>query len=75
MFGTKGKLAIAFGDLVADSYIGNKASITPKDIKRIISQRATQFRGYSQHDSQEFLSCFLETLHEDLNEIQSKPYI
>lgn len=75
LFGTKGKLAIAFGDLIADLYVGNKSVINPKDIKRIISQKATQFRGYSQHDSQEFLSCLLETLHEDLNEVQHKPYI
>ena len=37
LFGTKGKLAIAFGDLVADYYVGTKSSMTPKDIKRIIS--------------------------------------
>ena len=36
-FGTKGKLAIAFADLIAELYIGNDKDIEPWDIKRIIS--------------------------------------
>lgn len=31
--------------------------------------------GFSQHDSQELLSILLETLHEDLNQVTSKPYV
>jgi hypothetical protein len=30
--------------------------------------------GFKQHDSQEFLSIFLETLHEDVNLVEKKPY-
>ena len=74
-FGTKGKLAIAFADLIADLYIGEESSLEPWDIKRIISQKATQFAGFQQHDSQEMLSVLLETLHEDVNLIDNKPYI
>lgn len=41
------------------------------------TQYAPQFGGYDQHDSQEFLSVLLDTLHEDLNRVDnaSKPYI
>ena len=39
-FGTKGKLAIAYADLIAELYIGDDKHIEPWDIKRIISQKA-----------------------------------
>ena len=34
-----------------------------------------QFSGYSQQDSQEFLSYLLDGLHEDLNRVLQKPYV
>ena len=75
VYGSKGKLAIAYADLVCDLYIGDANYVAPWDIKRIISQKASQFLGFQQHDSMEFLSIFLETLHEDVNSISQKPYI
>ena len=79
-FGTKGKLAIAYADLVSEMYLGNEeashvSAISPWDIKRIIAQKANQFMGFVQHDSQEFLSALLEILHEDLNQVHQKPYL
>jgi hypothetical protein len=74
-YGSMGKLAIAYGDLISDMYQGDASSLAPWDIKRIISQKANQFMGFIQHDSQEFLSIFLETLHEDVNSITVKPYV
>ena len=73
--GTKGKLAIAFADLISELYIGNSTYFAPWDMKRIISQKANQFMGFQQHDSQEMLSILLETLHQDVNSISVKPYI
>ena len=69
MYGTRGKLAIAYADLVQEMYIGDGKDIAPWDIKRLISQKASQFMGFQQHDSQEFLSILLETLHEDVNSV------
>jgi hypothetical protein len=37
MFGTKGKLAIAYADLIQELYIGENKNIAPYDIKKIIS--------------------------------------
>mmetsp|Transcript_1310 Transcript_1310/g.1668 ORF Transcript_1310/g.1668 Transcript_1310/m.1668 type:complete len:234 (-) Transcript_1310:929-1630(-) len=37
--------------------------------------KATQFSGFSQHDSQEMLSFLLELLHEDVNKVSRKPYV
>lgn len=73
-FGTKGKLAIAYADLISEMYMGSEETshvppISPWDFKRIIAQKASQFMGFVQHDSQEFLSVVLEILHEDLNKV------
>ena len=73
-FGAKGKLALAWADSISEMYMdGEEASsvspISPWDIKRIMAQKASQFMGFVQHDSQEFLSEFLEILHEDLNQV------
>lgn len=59
-----------------------------KDARRIsilklivtVSQEAircagSMFAERSQHDCQEFLSILLDLLHEDLNQIESKPFI
>lgn len=56
-------------------YIGDSKDLAPWDIKRIISQKASQFLGFQQHDSQEFMSILLETLHEDVNPVVRKPYV
>ena len=37
MYGTKGKLAIAYADLIQEMYVGESKDIAPWDIKRIIS--------------------------------------
>jgi ubiquitin C-terminal hydrolase len=42
MYGTKGKLAIAYADLIQEMYVGDAKDIAPWDIKRIISQKASQ---------------------------------
>lgn len=50
------------------------ASINPIGIKEAIQKFCKTFAGYQQQDAQEFLSFFLDALHEDLNEILKKPY-
>ena len=41
MFGTKGKLCLAFANLMDDLYIHDKSYFTPKEFKRVISQKAS----------------------------------
>ena len=73
--GTRGKLALAFGELVSELFVGQNRYVAPWDVKRIVAMKASQFQGFAQHDSQEMLSVLLETLHEDVNAISKKPYV
>ena len=49
--------------------------VSPKDFKEIISEKHHRFRGYSQHDCQEFCRILLEDMNQELNEIKTpEPY-
>jgi len=50
-------------------------SLTPKSFKEAIGKFNDHFAGNEQHDAQELLSYLLGGLSEDLNRIESKPYI
>ncbi|XP_017133160.1 ubiquitin carboxyl-terminal hydrolase 20 [Drosophila elegans] len=45
-----------------------KESIAPRGILYGIRSVHPMFRGYQQHDTQEFLRCFMDQLHEELTE-------
>lgn len=44
------------------------------DLKQLIGRQAPQYRGYAQHDAQEFLLWLLDKVHEDLNRASKKKY-
>lgn len=48
---------------------------TPYIFKKSVSAFQNMFSGCEQHDSGEFLTYFLDGLHEDLNKVKNKPYI
>jgi ubiquitin carboxyl-terminal hydrolase 4/11/15 len=73
-----GAIANSFGTTIqglwgADS--GSHGSFSPRQLKHQTSRFATQFAGYGQHDTQEFIAFLLDGLHEDLNRIKKKPYV
>ncbi|XP_065313451.1 uncharacterized protein LOC135922875 [Gordionus sp. m RMFG-2023] len=72
--GLNGELASAFAELMKDLWGGTNTAVSPFKLKSLISLKANQFLGYSQHDAQEFLAFLLDGLHEDLNRIKNKPY-
>jgi hypothetical protein len=74
-YGTRGKLALAYAELLVELYAGTASSVAPWDVKRVVAYKARQFDGFAQHDSQEMLSVLLETLHEDVNSVSKKPYV
>ena len=48
--------------------------INPIKFKYAIARKIEQFNNLSQQDSQEFISLFLDNLHEDINRIKQKQY-
>eukprot|EP00808_Paulinella_micropora_P030219 g45117.t1 len=74
--GSGGKMAIAFGALVAQLWSSReKSAVSPASFKSALGQFARQFQGRQQHDSQEVLAFLLDGLHEDLNRVKNKPYV
>jgi hypothetical protein len=40
MYGTRGKLAIAFAELVQELFIGSNKYIAPWDVKQVVARKA-----------------------------------
>ena len=72
--GTKGELLKELGKLYLEFWSSRRYKIAPSNFKRKLTDHLSTFEGYSQHDSQEFLSQLLDSVHEDLNRIINKPY-
>lgn len=71
--GTQGALAESFAHLIKVMWSEQYTFVSPVTFREAISRFASVFRGYDQHDSQEFLSFLLDGLHEDLNRVVHKP--
>ena len=73
--GMRGDLAKSWGELLQQYWVEDTSVGNPSDFKSTIGRKAVRFRGYGQQDSHEFMSVFLDYLHEDLNRITKKEYI
>ena len=51
-----------------------RASVDPREFKKLIDKFSHDFRGHDQKDAMDFLCMFLDGLHEDLNRVVEKPY-
>lgn len=71
--GTQGALAEAFAQLVRVMWSEQYTFVSPVTFREAITRFAPAFRGYDQHDAQEFLAFLLDGLHEDLNYVKQKP--
>ena len=72
--GTGGKLAVAYGKLIDEIWSNKYDVVVPSELKRAVGNAFPAFQGYAQQDSHEFLSLFIDGLHEDLNRVLDKPY-
>ena len=72
--GTKGKLAKEWYNLLYQYWIQKTKTGDPSDFKKVISKKASIFRGYEQQDSNEFMIIFLDYLNEDLNKVTKEVY-
>ena len=72
--GSKGDLIKLYADLINNLWIENKLNFSPVELKLFISKanpmvkNIIKFQGYLQHDVSEFLSFFIDCLHEDINQ-------
>ncbi|KAL6947291.1 hypothetical protein ACO0QE_002171 [Hanseniaspora vineae] len=76
--GYGGKIATSFGELISNLFSSNPQSTvaySPRYFKSCIGYCNSMFQGYQQQDSQEFITFFLDGLHEDLNRVLKKPYV
>lgn len=71
---SKPGLAKHYHKLIKEMWCKNRRYVVPSGILYGIRIVHPMFRGYQQHDTQEFLRCFMDQLHEELKEvIQQQP--
>lgn len=67
-------LAKSYHRLIKELWLNKRRGyVVPDEIIRGISTIHPMFRGYQQHDTQEFLRCFMDQLHEELKEVTPPP--
>lgn len=73
----RGRMIVEYHRLLVKALCSDMSSrdvLDPSKIKSTIKSRFKTFAGYAQQDSQEFLSFFIDALHEDVNKVLRKPY-
>jgi len=70
-----GRIAKSYAALLGDVWSGEYSILAPQELKGTIGKFAPQFNNFHQHDSQEFCSFLLDSLHEDLNRVKDKPFV
>lgn len=75
VLGTRGQLAVAFGELLQEMWLSRSPVVVPRAFKEVLGRFAPQFSGTAQQDAQEFLSYLLDGLHEDLNAAERHTYV
>ncbi|XP_040176230.1 ubiquitin carboxyl-terminal hydrolase 20 [Anopheles arabiensis] len=70
---TKPGLSKHYYKLIREMWCKNRRYVVPSGILCGIRIVHPMFRGYQQHDTQEFLRCFMDQLHEELKEVTAPP--
>ena len=74
-FGTNGILVKIYSDIINQLWLSKTKKINPIFFRCGFSQSTRKFLDNYQQDAMEFISIFLNSLHEDLNRVMEKPYI
>ena len=72
--GLGGKLAIAWNNLLEEYWNSGTRAGNPSEVKSTVARKVRKFGGFSQQDSNEFMTEFLSILNEDLNRTDKKEY-
>lgn len=76
VIGSRGMIICQYVKLLEELWDGSVGKFAePRDFRKLIEKENSMFEGFEQHDSSEFLSYLMDTMHEDLNRILKKPYI
>lgn len=73
-FGTRGEVTEKLALLLKSLWSSQYNSQISSDFKSIVGKYGVQYRGYAQHDAQEFLLWLLDKVHEDLNRATKRKY-
>ena len=74
-FGSKGKIAEAYYEIINKMWNENNQVINPFDFRLAFAKKNEAFYNNEQQDSQEFLLALLNNLSEDLNRVTNKKYM
>jgi len=72
--GARGELTESFATVVGSLWTRGMSSEISSDFRSTVSRHGAQYRGYMQHDAQEFLLWLLDRIHEDVNIATKKKY-
>ena len=72
--GLGGRLAKAWYNLLDQYWNSNSRAGNPSEVKSCVARKVHKFAGFSQQDSNEFMTEFLSLLSEDLNKTDKKEY-
>ena len=72
--GARGELTESFATVVKALWTQHMSSDISSDFRSTVSRHGAQYRGYMQHDAQEFLLWLLDRIHEDVNIATKKKY-
>ena len=72
--GVQGQLAYAWNNLLQEYWNSSSGTGNPSQVKSAVAKKVRKFGGYSQQDSNEFMTEFLSLLSEDLNKTTKKVY-
>ena len=77
LMGTGGFLALAYSNYIykINSDLKDKTFLELKNFKYAIGITDDRFAGYDQQDTHEFLSFLIDSIHEDLNLVKTKPVL
>ena len=67
------RLAETYFELLKMCRNSSGSAVTPSAIKNAVSRTVSQFSGYGQQDSQEFMRFLIDRMHDELNRVTSKP--
>ena len=73
--GTGGFLALAYANYIFKIYLNDNIFLELKNFKNAIGLVDDRFSGYDQQDTHEFLSFLIDSMHEDLNKVITKPKV